>query len=319
MSGLAWLGRQGTRATAVLVFVCIAIPSIGTVLKPFVAEAVFVLLCMAFARVDTAALRVYLRRPTLLVAAALWTMVVIPAVFALTARAIGLEHRTPDLFLGVLLQAVASPLMAAPALAALMGFDTTLVLVTLVAGSALIPLTAPAFVASFAGAGLTLSPVALGLKLLAILGGSLVVAVIVRRLVGAVAIARHKAEIDGVNILVMFVFTAAVMEHVAARLLSTPWVMLGLIALAFAIFFLVFGLTTLVFWSNGRERALALGLVAAQRNLGLMVAATGAVPDLTWLYFAACQLPIYLAPQLLKRLAGSAACQAEITAHAARH
>ena len=53
-----------------LVFVCIAIPSIGTVLKPFVAEAVFVLLCMAFARVDTAALRVYLRRPTLLVAAA---------------------------------------------------------------------------------------------------------------------------------------------------------------------------------------------------------------------------------------------------------
>ena len=95
--------------------------------------------------------------------------------------------------------------------------------------------------------------------------------------------------------------------------------MLGLIALAFAIFFLVFGLTALVFWTNGRERALALGLVAAQRNLGLMVAATGAVPDLTWLYFAACELPIYLAPQLLKRLAGSAACQAEITALPARH
>jgi BASS family bile acid:Na+ symporter len=41
--------------------------------------------------------------------------------------------------------------------------------------------------------------------------------------------------------------------------------------------------------------------MAAQRNTGLMVAATsGALPDLTWLYFGLCQFPIYLSPQLLK-------------------
>jgi BASS family bile acid:Na+ symporter len=38
--------------------------------------------------------------------------------------------------------------------------------------------------------------------------------------------------------------------------------------------------------------------------MGLMLAATGGVlPDYVWLYFALCQLPIYLLPQLLKPLA----------------
>jgi BASS family bile acid:Na+ symporter len=39
--------------------------------------------------------------------------------------------------------------------------------------------------------------------------------------------------------------------------------------------------------------------------MGLMLAATGGiVPDLTWLYFALAQFPIYLLPQILKPLAG---------------
>jgi BASS family bile acid:Na+ symporter len=49
---------------------------------------------------------------------------------------------------------------------------------------------------------------------------------------------------------------------------------------------------------------LALGLMVSQRNMGLMLAATdGALPGLTWLYFALSQFPIYLTPQLLKPLA----------------
>ena len=44
-----------------------------------------------------------------------------------------------------MLQAIASPMMASPAFAAVMGLDTTLVLTTLVASTALLPLTAPMF------------------------------------------------------------------------------------------------------------------------------------------------------------------------------
>jgi BASS family bile acid:Na+ symporter len=184
--------------------------------------------------------------------------------------------------------------------------SSVFVLVTLVAGSALVPLTAPVFAATFIGSGLTLSPLELGLKLAAMLGGSMIAAVIIRRIVGTAILARYKAEIDGANILVMFVFVAAVMEHVAARLIDAPRLVLGLVALASATFFVVFVTTALVFRSSGRERALALGLAAAQRNLGLMAAATGGVvPDVTWLYFAACQLPIFLTPPLLRTTAGA--------------
>ena len=54
---LSWLGRQGTRAVAAIVVVGIALPSIGASLKPYVTEAVFLLLCIAFLRADVTTLR----------------------------------------------------------------------------------------------------------------------------------------------------------------------------------------------------------------------------------------------------------------------
>jgi hypothetical protein len=185
-----------------------------------------------------------------------------------------------------------------------MGLDATLVLVTLVTCTTLTPITAPLFAYMFIGPALTLSPLSLGLKLFAILAGSLVVGVTLRWIAGLAAIRRHKDAIDGFNILVVFVFVAAVMENVATKFVAAPAMMIGLAALAFAVSFAVLGLTALVFARAGAERAFVLGLMASQRNMGLMLAATGGVlPDFVWLYFALCQFPIYLAPQLLTPLA----------------
>ena len=41
VQALAWLGRQGTRAIAALVVIGIALPPLGEVLRPYVAEAIF--------------------------------------------------------------------------------------------------------------------------------------------------------------------------------------------------------------------------------------------------------------------------------------
>lgn len=303
-AALAWLGRQGTRAVAAIVFVAIAAPPLDALLKPYVGEAIFVLLCIAFVRVDTAALRVYLGQPRLVVTATAWTMLVVPALFAAGALAAGLEARSPDLFLGVMLQGVAPPTMASPAFAALMGFDSTLVLVSLVAGTAVTPLTAPLFAYLFVGPALAIPPLALGLRLFAILAGSAVVALVVRRVVGAPAIARRRNELDGLNILIAFVFVASVMENVAARFVEVPLSMIGITALTFALSFAIFGLTALVFAKVGRERAFGIAFMATQRNMGLMLAATGgALPELAWIYFALGQFPLYLMPQFLKPMA----------------
>src|SRR4051794_35129159 len=306
LRALAWLGRQGTRAIAALVVIGIALPPLGELLKPYVAEAIFLLLCISFMRVDTAALRAHLRRPGIVLAASAWTMIAVPALIGLGCLAAGLDQSSLDLFLAIMLQAVASPMMAAPALAALMGLDSTLALITLVTGTALVPLTAPLFAWLFFGNALTLSPLGLGLKLAAILAGSLAVALAIRKLFGIAAIRRHREPIDGLNIIILLVFVSAVMGEVAASFWAHPLHVLGVTLLAFAIFFTLLGATMLIFRRSGYERALALGLLVSQRNMGLMVAATGgALPALTWLYFALSQFPIYLAPQLLKRVVGN--------------
>jgi hypothetical protein len=302
---LAWLGGQGTRAIATLVFIGVAVPPAGELLRPFVAEAIFLLLCISFMRVDIAALRDHLRRPGIVLAATAWTTLGVPAISGLAGLATGLDARSPDLFLALMLQNVASPMMAAPSLAALMGLDSTLVLVTLVTSTALIPVSAPLFAYAFFGTALTLSPLGLGLKLLAILAGSLLAAAGIRWTVGASFIKRHQRPIDGLNILILFVFVAAVMGTVVGSFLAYPFRAIGLTVLAFAVFFALLGSTALIFRGIGHQRALALGLMVSQRNMGLMLAATdGVLPGTTWLYFALAQFPIYPSPQLLKPLVG---------------
>jgi hypothetical protein len=319
VAALAWLGRQGTRAIAAVVLIGIAVPPLGALLRPFVTPAIFVLLCIAFMRVDAAALRSHVRRPRLVLAATAWTMLAVPTLFGAICLGLGLDARAPELSLALMLQAVAPPMMAAPAFAALMGFDATLVLATLVTSTALTPLTAPLFAYAFIGPALMLSPALLGLKLFAILAGSGLVAVIGRRLLGADTIADRKDELDGINIIVAFVFVSAVMEHAAANFIDSPRTTLGLAVLAFATSLVVLGLTAIVFARAGKERAFMLGLMASQRNMGLMLAATGgALPDFVWLYFALCQFPIYLFPQLLKPLARRLVGRSQISAQAVR-
>jgi hypothetical protein len=314
---LAWLGAQGTRAIAALVFIGVAAPPVGELLKPFVTEAIFLLLCISFMRVDIGALREHLRRPGIIVAATAWTTLGVPLISGLGCLATGLDTRAPELYLALMLQAVASPMMAAPALAAVMGLDSTLVLITLVTSTALVPMTASLFAYVFFGAALTLSPLGLGLKLLVILAGSLLVAAAIRWSVGASAIVRHKAEIDGFNILILFVFVAAVMGNVVGGFWADPIKTIELTLLAFAVFFALVGVTALIFRKIGRERALALGLMVSQRNMGLMVAATdGLLPGSTWLYFALSQFPIYLSPQLLKPVVRKLIAQSEASASA---
>jgi hypothetical protein len=59
-----------------------------------------------------------------------------------------------------------------------------------------------------------------------------------------------------------------------------------------------------VFIRAGVDRGLVIGLLAAFRNIGVIMAALGStLPDMAWFYFAMSQFPIYLLPALLKPLA----------------
>jgi BASS family bile acid:Na+ symporter len=304
LAALAWLGRQGTRAIAVSIFVGLSLPQLAAALKPFVGETIFLLLVLAFLRTEPRQLRAYFVRPGLIAAATIWMMVITPAVAGASLLAFGLHESSPGLYLAFILQASAAPIMSAPAFFALLGLDATLSLAVLMTCMLVTPLTAPFFAYLFAGSALSISAFALALRLGFLLGGSAAAGWIVRRAAGAAWIERHRDHIDGANALLLLAFAIAVMDGVAAAFRERPLFILGLVLVSFAIALAMMVLTALAFSRSGVNRAFALAHAAGNRNMGMMLAATGgALPDLTWLYMGLAQFPIYLLPYLLQPLA----------------
>jgi len=302
-AALAFVGRKGTIVVAASLFVGLAVPSLAAACKPFLGEAIVVMLCLAFLRVDPTELRHHFTQPGLIAAATIWVMLVAPAVLGTLFLSVGLDRQLPGLFFILVLQMSAPGLISSPALAALMGLDVALTLASLLVCTAITPLTASLFTHVFLGSALA-SPYALGLKLFLIIAGSALAAAVVRRIAGRVWVEAQREHIDGLSVLAMFMFAVGAMDGVADHFLSRPLLVVKLTVLAFALALGLIAITALVFMRAGRARALAIGLIAGNRNIGLMLAATGfLVPDVAWLYFALAQFPIYLLPHLLKPLA----------------
>ena len=134
------------------------LPPLAALLKPIFAYALFALLCLAFLRVDPVEVRRHFTQPRLVAAAAIWMMFATPLLIGLSLVALGMADRLPGLYIAMILQAAAPPVISAPTLAALMGLDAALSLATLVVCTAVTPLTAPMFAALFVGESMALSP-----------------------------------------------------------------------------------------------------------------------------------------------------------------
>src|SRR5204862_6266432 len=94
-AALSWLGRQGTRAVAASIFIGIMVPPLAALLKPVFAYALFVLLCLAFLRVDPTEVRAHFSRPMVVGAAAAWMMLGTPLLIGLSLLALGMSERLP--------------------------------------------------------------------------------------------------------------------------------------------------------------------------------------------------------------------------------
>ena len=303
-AALAWLGRRGTTAVAISILLGIVLPPLGALVRPFFPETVFILLCLAFLRVDPGALRAQLARPQLLIAVAAWIMLITPVLAGIAFNAIDLRNESPALLLALVLNLVAPPIFASPALAALMGLNAAVTLALLLVCIAATPFVAPALVAMFAGSAVTFSPLALGLRLVLMLAGAACVGIAIRAFMGRPWVERQAERIDGLNVIVLFLFAVALMGDVLTNTISRPLSVLGLLALGTIITWGLCALTALLLYRLDFQTSLPLSHAAASRNTGLMLAAAaGAVPELVWLYMALLQIPIYALPLILKPLA----------------
>jgi len=302
-AALSLVGRHGTLVAAASVFVGLSVPGLAALCKPYLGEAIVVMLTLAFLRVDPNELFHHFTRPGLIGAATAWAMLVVPVTLGLTFMTFGLNQSMPGLYFMLVLQMSAPGLMSSPALAALLGLDVALTLATLIVSTAITPLTASLFTYVFLGTALP-SPLGFGVRLFLIIAGCAIAAAIIRFVTGRSFIEAQRERIDGLSVLAMFMFAVAAMDGVTDHFRANPLLVIELTALAFALALGMIALTALVFLRVGRARAFAIGLIAGNRNIGLMLAATGfAVSDIAWLYFAVAQFPIYLLPHLLKPLA----------------
>lgn len=302
-AALSLIGRHGTLLAAASIFIGLALPQLAALLKPALGAVIIGMLTLAFLRVDPVALRRYFTRPGLIAASALWLMLIAPALIGTAFSHAGVAEASPGLYFMLVLQLAGPGLMSSPAVAALLGLDVALTLAGLVVTVAVAPLSAWLFTHVFLGAALT-SPLMLGLRLALIIAGSALGAAVIRRIAGGAFIEAQAQRIDGLSVLMFMSFAIAAMDGVSAHIATEPLLVAKLTLLAFGLSLGMTAVTTLVFWPAGRSRAFALGVLAGNRNVGLMLAATGfAVSDIAWLYFAVAQFPIYLLPHLMRPLA----------------
>src|SRR5207237_7361426 len=131
-----------------------AVPALAATCKPYLGEAIVVLLTLAFLRVDPKELLHHFVRPGLIVAATVWTMLIVPTVLGIVFLVLGFNQRMLGLYLMLVLQISAPGLMSSPALAALLGLDAALTLASLIVSTAITPLTASLFTDVFLGTAL---------------------------------------------------------------------------------------------------------------------------------------------------------------------
>jgi BASS family bile acid:Na+ symporter len=304
LNGLALIGRYGTQGFAASIFLGLALPQLAEAARPFLAVTIFVFVMITFARVELASLKTLLKRPAPLVVASAWLLLAPAAVVTLALTLVGRGHLDPGLVLGLAVLGAAPPIMSAPAVAMLLGLRPTLIMSAVLLTTALAPLTSPLLAEFIAGAVVPLDLGVLIRRLVMLIGGAVLAAGALRFVMGESRIRARKAELDGVGVVMYFLFAIAAMDGVLAAAVEDPGRVAIFLGVAFALSFGGFLGSMALLRPIAPADRFVLGYGTGQRNMGLLIAALGAAtPDTTFLFFALAQFPIYLMPQLVKPLA----------------
>lgn len=301
---LSILGQQGARGMSVALcigaFVPVIYPGSGAALRPGLPLMIAVFLVNAFARLEAGHAKRIAARPLKLLSATCWAVFVIPFLFWAALTTLGRDRFDPGLVLALSLQAGAAPIMATPAIAVVLDIEVTFSVLLLLATMTIQPFTAPLLVSWVAGTAVPIDSIVLGRNLFVMIGGSALVAAGLRRWLGHARLEAYRHELAGTNLLVFTLFALAMFDGVVLRIVAEPFLLLGLSAVAFIIALGSIGTAMIVLRAIGADEAFITGFATGHRNVGLMAAAqSGSLPELTWLYFALVQLPVYLTPQII--------------------
>lgn len=298
--GLDWVARHGPPILAAGVLLGVVAPPLATLARPLLVPMIALSLTVALVRLDWHALLGYVRRPLLVALLALSFLLLSPLVLW---AALGALDPPAPLLTALVLMAAAPPITAGAAIALLLGLDAALVVVTVVLATVLTPLTLPVMALWLLDLEIDISFASFILRLGALVGGAFVAALLIRRLAPAGWLARHARPIEGVGIIALLLFALAIMDGVTAALLSRPGYVLLCLGAAFAANLALQAVGGGLSLGLGRREAVSVGLMAGNRNMGLVLAALADKAHFdTVLFFAMGQVPMYVLPALLNPL-----------------
>ena len=293
-------GEHGALALTLSLLIGLAFPALAAYVKPYLREVIILLLVSSFLRVEPDALRQVTRRPLMIILGTIWLLVAMPFILFGLFIALGLPESHPDLIVILLLMATAPPVMSAPAMAYVLGLNGAISLSVMILSMLCVPITAPIITDWLMPGLLPISALQLSGQLTIILLGSWVTAQILKLFLTPSHLSQYKTEIDGLNVFLLFFFAVSLMDGVGEYFLTQPVFAISMTLATFVLAFFQIGITLLVFAPFGREKGWPLALAVGNRNMGMMVVAIGSqMPDISWLWFALGQFPIYMLPLIL--------------------
>jgi len=297
---LALSARQASLLLAVGIFGGVISPGLARAFSSFITPNVFAMMTLVLLRVDIPGTLAHLRRPVRVAAIVAFQLLACPVLVWAVSSPLGLDR---GITAGVVIFATGCAATSSAAFARMVGLDPELSLVTSLATTFLVPLTAPPLALLLLGIDLSIGVGAFMGRLALIVGLPMLVSLVLRRLIGPAWLARWADAVDGLLVWLVVFYGFAVMDGLGARMATDPaWVVQAVLA-AFIVDYGLNLVTAGTFAGFGASVAASAGLMSGNRNMALYLAVlpTTADPRIA-LFFGLCQFPLFLSPFLLKPL-----------------
>ncbi|KAA3632903.1 MAG: hypothetical protein DWQ08_02685 [Proteobacteria bacterium] len=285
---------------ALSVAIGVTLPPLASLFRPLIYPSIFFLILLSLLVMDLPRLLRELRGELgAVMRVSLWNMLALPAAVA------ALHLYTP---LGgqitgfAFYTACAATIFGAPAFARLMGLDEPLTLKGTLAAVLVMPVTLPVLAGWVRGSAEGFSLTAYGWRLVVFLVVPLAIALACHSRPRLAEALKRSAPVHNGSVFFLCLFAIGIMDGIGARFVEAPGRMFSLLAAALAIHVVLFVAGALAFARSGASFALAAGLLASYRNLGLLLAVAGPLLPKDFIVFVAIwQVPMYLTPLVMRR------------------
>lgn len=283
------------------VVVGFAVPAVSATLKPFLPALLVATLVFGLLQVDLARLAAFRKQAWPITGLLFAVLLLLPVFVALEAKIVLVPYGLPQgIADGLILASLSPPLLAAPAIAFLLGLNSLLAFVVAMIAHLLAPLTVTFLAQWLVGPHLEIDTVELMSRLAVIIGSGFAIGLLLRWIpLTARASVTHRRGVDVLSIATLTLLAAALMDGVAEIAIRDPQYVLTAMACGFLLNPLLQLLGAFLFVKSGFEMSLTVGLLAGYRNVGLLIAALAGGADQEVIAFLAIvQIPAFVIPML---------------------